>query len=477
MPAAKSSSDSSSGAMYFVIGLFVVLFLAAAVFAVVMYLNNEDLRIEAENARQELNSFATSAQRNEVRPMQQGQGTVLGQLKADMQQMAAWIGGEQIGQLTLPEAKVTIEKILDPLYGEIAAAIPNLEELDKSMGLVNAVSILVEEKNTWQEMYEFKEQESQTDIQNLQEQITQRDEEIDQLKSNLQEASQTAAKLEQQYQTNMQQSLQKYEDLISRFDQEKETLQQQNETLNQNIEDLQETIAQYQSRMSELEQVLKGTRPKPDSEVMALEPDGYVVSVNLRDELAYINLSNSDPIYRGLTFSVYDSFQDIPKSGVGKGKLEVIDIMETISKCRITDYDLTNPIMEKDIIANLIWDKDKKFKFCVTGEFDVDQDGNIDPDGRAKIKRLINMWGGEAVDSLSVDTDFLVLGEPPVVPAKPRDEDLDRNTFEAKVYKAAVQMRQSYEQTRENAAALGVPTFNTTRFYRFVGFRPEMIID
>ncbi len=477
MPAAKSSSDSSSGAMIFVIGVFVVLFLAAAVFAVIMYLNNEDLRTRAADAENRLGEFATRNQLQEVQPMVQGAGTVLGQLKADMQQMAAWVGGDQVANTTLPETKIAVENLLDPLYEKIRETMPNVENVDMSMGLANVAEMLISEKNNWQDLYEFKEEEVSTLTQNMQQQIAQRESEFTRLNENLQKAAQSAGKFEQQYQDTMSQSTQMYETLIERFDKEKEALENTIGSLNTQIEEMKTTISQYQSRMDELEAVLQQVRPAPDQEVIALEPDGYVVSVNLKDKLAYINLSQNDHIYRGLTFSVYDSFQNIPKDGKGKGKLEVIEIMDTISKCRVTEYDMTNPIMEKDIIANLVWDKDKKFKFCVAGDFDVDQDGKVDPEGRAKIKRLINIWGGEAVDSLSVDTDFLVLGQPPAVPAKPREEDMNRNTFEARVYEAAVEMQETYEQIRRNGAALGVPTFNTTRFYRFIGYRPEMIID
>ena len=90
-------------------------------------------------------------------------------------------------------------------------------------------------------------------------------------------------------------------------------------------------VAELQQGLSELRERLKGFQPTPETEMAALEADGYVVSVIPEDKIAYINLNKKDHIYRGMTFTVYDSYESIPKSGKGKGSLEVVEIMDSIS--------------------------------------------------------------------------------------------------------------------------------------------------
>ena len=119
---------------------------------------------------------------------------------------------------------------------------------------------------------------------------------------------------------------------------EADTQAKQFETQN---EQLQNELAQASQALTSLKKELAKSQSKPDMETAALESDGLVVSVVPRDRLAYINLGKDDHIYRGLTFAVYDSYEPIPRNGKGKGALEVIDIMDNVSKCRITDFNLS----------------------------------------------------------------------------------------------------------------------------------------
>ena len=79
---------------------------------------------------------------------------------------------------------------------------------------------------------------------------------------------------------------------------------------------------------------------------------------------------------------------------------------------------MTNPLREKDPIANLVWHRDKKYRFCVAGDFDFDGDGVAEPDGLTRIAKMIEQWGGLVTATLSVDTDFLLVGFPPQLPPR-----------------------------------------------------------
>ena len=51
------------------------------------------------------------------------------------------------------------------------------------------------------------------------------------------------------------------------------------------------------------------------------------------------------------------------------------------------------------------------------GDFDLDNDGKVDWNGRENVAAVIEAWGGEVVDKMSETTDFLVLGMGPTVPS------------------------------------------------------------
>ena len=476
MAVSRVGSESNSSTVY-VLVVFIVLFLAAAVFAVIMFLGNEELRKNAENAQTELEKFGTTSELREVRPLVNRKKTVLAQLSADMKQLCSWIGGDDLAELSLVGAKVTTEKRLKETWEQLAMVLTNPEEGDPSVGLANMVDVMIRENQNLSQQFVHVEKEKMEIVRRQEQTVREKDDEIAQLKGDLGTASSAAQMSEQSYSRRVKDLSDRFEELIKRINDEKAQLQDEGGKLTKQMEELQKEIVKYDEKIKEMEVVLQQIRPSPEMELAALDPDGTVVSVNSRDMLAYISLAENDHVYRGLTFTVYDSYTSIPKTGEGKGKLEVVEILETISKCRITEYDPTNPIMEKDIIANLIWDRDKKYQFCVAGDFDFDRNGEVDPDGREQIAGLINNWGGQAVDSLLVDTDFLVLGQPPTVPMRPSEGDFDRNTDVVKVYNQAVQAAEKYKEILQSGKSLGVPTFNTSRFFRFIGYHPKGVIE
>ena len=101
MAVSRVGSENNSSTVY-VLVVFIVLFLAAAVFAVVMFLGNEELKKNAENAQTELDKFGTTSELREVRPLVHKNKTVLAQLGADMKQLCRWLSGESSTAITAP---------------------------------------------------------------------------------------------------------------------------------------------------------------------------------------------------------------------------------------------------------------------------------------------------------------------------------------------------------------------------------------
>ncbi len=474
MPA-RAGSDASSSMVYALVA-FIVLFLAAAVFSVTMYMKNEQYLNEANAATDRLAALATDSQYNTVKSLSEPRAgrTALGQIMDDITALAQLIAGEELGKISAVDARDRVTRMMDPMWPDIQNALVGMEteeettaEVSASLGLKKILEMMIAQINAGKEGIKDLSDQMTNLLQAHQQQIEEREKRIGALEGELQKASVVTQTGETNYQQLKEKLTGEYEKIIANLDSRYSEAQNQVKNAREENDKLKGEITEFQKEVKNLKDRLQKLSPQPETEMAALEPDGYVVSVVPREKLAYINLAKNDHIYRGLTFSVYDKYQTIPKTGQGKATLEVIEIMDTISKCRITDSDATNPIREGDIIANLVWSKDKKYLFCVAGDFDFNGDGKMDTDGRDRIQKLIESWGGKVTYTLTVDTDFLVLGQTPLLPERSGEEDGLDNTKEYQDQKKALE---SYSEVREDAVALGVPTFNLSRFLYFIGY-------
>ena len=147
---------------------------------------------------------------------------------------------------------------------------------------------------------------------------------------------------------------------------------------------------------------------------------------------------------------------------------------KTYSAARITKSELIKPILQGDIVANLIWDTDRTNVFVIAGDFDLDNDEQIDNNGADKIKTLIEKWGGRVDDALSIDTNFLVLGKQPQVLQKPTVEEVDIDPRAMEVYNASLQRLDRYNGLRDQAQSLWIPIFTFDRFLYFIGYKSHI---
>jgi hypothetical protein len=175
-----------------------------------------------------------------------------------------------------------------------------------------------------------------------------------------------------------------------------------------------------------------------------------------------------------LTFGVYNRGESVPKDGKGKAEVEVFDVAKTYSAARIVNSGVRKPILQGDIVANLIWNSDRPNVFVITGEFDLDNDGQIDLDGPAKIKALIEKWGGRVADAISIDTDFLVLGQQPQVLQRPTLEELEVDPRARDKYEASLQQLNRYNELLSQAQTLWIPVFTYERFLYFTGYKGQI---
>lgn len=206
-----------------------------------------------------------------------------------------------------------------------------------------------------------------------------------------------------------------------------------------------------------------------------LQPAGMITR-SPGGNIVYINLGRGSQVSAGLTFEVYDKNKGLPSLTAanpenpdallpGKASIEVIRILEGTSECRVIRQGLL-PIVEGDLILNLIYNTHTRFAFMVYGDFDLANNGQPNPGDADVIKRLVSQWGGRVMDQIAVDTDFLVLGKEPVVLALPESP----TALDQERHDKAVKAKEAYDEIRSRAIEYSIPILDQNRFLYFVGY-------
>ncbi|KPL22367.1 MAG: hypothetical protein AMJ75_08160 [Phycisphaerae bacterium SM1_79] len=473
MPARRRKQ---SNAMLYTLITFIGLFIAATTVAVIYYVKAEDHRTRQADLQSEFDEYATSRERQAI-------GTLIGArpgaktwIRATVdyldQAISLVVGG--VPQPTSAEVKVgnantEVANALNLAQAHIDVGDPN-----NRTGLVQIVKGLTAELEnaikaqlaTQQQLSDLQTRFANADQAHSEERQTllaEKDKFVQQIADIQQQYDELSALLQQ---TTSQQ----VETLRAQRDQARADLNARNDELLETQARLKE--AQEEMRLAK-EEVSK-IRPGPDREVKACEPDGNIMLIDDQARVVHLNIGSNKHVYPGLTFTVYDRGGSIPKDGKGKAEIQVFDVEETYSAARITHSEVKRPILQGDMIANLIWDSEKANVFVVVGDFDLDNDGNIDYDGVNRIRARIEKWGGTVADVVSVDTDFVVLGNQPKVLREPSDFELEVDPRARKDYEDSLNRLERYNDVRDQAQALWIPIFNYERFLYFIGYKAQI---
>lgn len=239
--------------------------------------------------------------------------------------------------------------------------------------------------------------------------------------------------------------------------------------------DLTNRLDELSKDLTQLRDKLAGRRIQVE-DAMIRRPEGEIATISDADTV-YINLGQGDQIVPGMTFEVYDKTLPMPKLGgveddenppVGKASIEVTHVLLNGSECHVTHVEPGQQIVQGDRILNIVYDRNVKFNFYVYGDFDISRSGRPTPGGADLIKRLILQWGGAIDPKLDVQTDFVVVGAPPDVPAYSADDLQD--PLNAQNLANAKRASEAYDRVIEKAAALHVPILNQTKFLYFTGY-------
>jgi len=472
MPAGKRQQ---SNAMLYTLITFVGLFIIATTIAVIYYVKAEDHRTKADALQSQIDELATSTERRKIGTIvgaKQARKSRLGTMVNYLDEMVCLIIGG-LPEETSAEVKVdTANRKAKDTLELLAQEHIDIETIDpNTTGLI-------------QIMEKLKTKLDNTTITALatQEQLKELQNRFDDAMAAGFEKEQTLLAEKEKYQQQVNDIQKSYNELKALMEQTSERQVQilsaqlnderaNRKKLNQKLLKTQAELKIAEDRMKHTIEELRALVPLPDSEVAAFKPDGKIMLIDDQTKIVHLNIGSNDHVYRGLTFSVYDKSMPIPKDGKGKAEIEVFNVGKNISAARITHSEKRKPIVLNDIVANLIWDSDKTNVFVVAGNFDIDGDGDIDYNAVDKIRALIEKWGGEVADTVSIDTDFLVLGRTPEVRKKPTFEQMEVDPMAMEKYEASLQKLTDYKEIQSKAAALSVPVFNYERFLYFIGYK------
>ncbi len=484
MAAPKGSSDSGNTAVVVMI-IFIVLFLISAGFAIAFYVNIETCNKRANDATAKLGRLGNTSQVSEVEKLAESSGldsgTTFDKLDAVIKSFSESIIGKNAVNYSMATAKANVDSSLSGIWASVAEVqgmdpISQIEDV-KASGLVGAVKILVGMMEDMNSQFMAYQQQMDKQLTLNQQTIDKYEDRIAQLQDEVDSLGMTVANMQNQTNDNIEDIKSRFQSHFNSLQSEKDEIVKESEGYKKKLEVELEQAALLNEKAEQMEKFLRDTRQKPTQEIEALDPDGTIISVDAREQMVYIDLAAEDKIYRGLTFSVYDGLEKaVSASGQGKATIEVVEILGSISRCRVVESQTTNPIIKGDIIANLVWDKDREFVFCVVGEFDFNMDGEVDIDGYDRVETLIKGWGGKVQDYVGVDTDFLVYGYKPN--ADNLGDALEGDATEmASSVEATEEKAKLYDKALDEGVRLGVPSFNMQRFFRFIGYSKKQVMN
>jgi NAD-dependent DNA ligase len=441
-----------------------MLFLIATVLAVLFYLNYDEQRELATDLQEDRENLASDREMDRgmvaeiLRKREDGEieNTVVGHLTQQMQELA---------------------KLIDPA-ADVSQARAAAEEAYAAVGERGGLARLVESLHQ-------KVQQQQETIASLTATVSERDETLQAKIDSLQQVEAEYEQALNDCKDQMATLESRLSELQSGQAQQLEDAQERIATvrrdLNVQISEHVNTINRLQEEKEELERLVADLRAqlerKAGRNIRELRPDGKILRVVQAEDICYINLGSQEDVKPGISFSVYPA-EGVPEMrGLegerlkGKGSLLVTKVSENISECRITEQAEGDPIVEGDLVANVVYDSLRQTEFVVTGRFDIyGTTGQPTDAGADQVRQIIRRIGGRIADKVTVQTDYVVVGQAPPQPTQP---PVDAQPAVFKVYYQRVEVYKDYQQVQSSAESMRIPILDAERFLAFIGYAPK----
>ncbi len=466
-----------SNAMLYILIAFVGLSIIAITFAIVYYVKAEDFKNREVIAQRDLDVYASSTEIANVGSLigaKQSRQTFLGAMLEHLDRVVMLATGS-VPQDTTAENKVA--KVFDEVVKAIELTSKYASLANEDPNSVGLIRIIVDLKNKLDNSVDS-EIALKKDLQKLQANF-------DAMQATTFEKEEQLISIKDRLQEEVNQTKQDYNDLEVRLNQtasqreqnlnvELKALEARADQLDQDLGRTQEELKVALASLRRAEKEIAIVKGPPDPNVPAYIPDGRIILIDQANNVVHISIGSDDRVYRGLTFSVYDKGQGIPKDGKAKAEIEVFDVAKSFAAARIVKPDKTRPILLGDTIANVIWDGSRSNVFVIAGQFDLDKNGSMDRNADSKITSLVEKWGGKVADTITADTDYLVLGDKPRLLKKPTPKDLEMDPQATAKYENAQRMLERYNQLMANAEALWIPILRYDRFLYLIGYKGQI---
>jgi hypothetical protein len=231
-------------------------------------------------------------------------------------------------------------------------------------------------------------------------------------------------------------------------------------TLEKQVANLNNQVTKDSQTIADLKEKRKALLAEGDTLFEA--PDGRIAWINQKQRLVWIDVGRADGLVRQTTFSVFDHDINGVTNAVPKARIEVVRLSDDhMAECRILEDSASNPILKGDAIHTPTWSPGQRVHFALAGKMDIDGDKVEDYD---TVRNIITLNGGvidaelrpngTRVGNLTVNTRYLVLGDPP-----------DETTVAAE--------RDEYTKMREEVSRYGTDIINLEKLLTQMGWKVE----
>lgn len=200
--------------------------------------------------------------------------------------------------------------------------------------------------------------------------------------------------------------------------------------------------------------------------------DGRITGMDSTANDVFVNIGRKQKARLGMAFEVYadatavrrdDETGEYPQ---GKATIEIISLDENSSTARVVRQSRGNPLAKGDVIVNAVYDPNKVYTFLVYGNFDTNGDGQYTEQEGSNIRARIESWGGDVIDELTGNVDFLVLGQRPALPPEP---PINAPTAVIQRFMELKSAAQRYDELFDRAASTSIPVLTSNRLNTLTG--------
>lgn len=228
-------------------------------------------------------------------------------------------------------------------------------------------------------------------------------------------------------------------------------------------------VGRLNRRTSDLMAKLREVQPSSlDVNDILTKADGTIVRAIPGSDIVFISLGERDGVRPGLGFEVFSAGGERTVDYRGKARIEIVTVMQDACECKVTRFSRDKPIVEGDAVVNIAYERGRRTKFVVRGEFDLDNDGAADFDGMERVSAMIREFGGTVVQDVDESVDFVVLGTSPLAPSVTTGRPMSKVVEDL----VAEKKRRGEDWTAvvDRAKTFSVPVLPQAQFLYLIGY-------